>query len=122
MQLVDKLFALGSLAAAVAGVSEIQASRQRWLSGAQHNYATPLFMVLVKLLRIPKFASLAISGASNWLPVASASAALVIWLIALVFSVLPPPGLRGKLSTRKLVRNHGTRQDGGGSLSSHVPE
>ena len=93
MQLVDKLFALGSLAAAVAGVTEINAARQRWLDGARHNYATPLFMVMVKALRIPKFAALARTGAGNWLPVVSAGAALVIWAIAFVFSVLPPPAL-----------------------------
>ena len=107
MQLVDKLFALGSLAAAVAGVTEINAARQRWLDGARHNYATPLFMVMVKALRIPKFAALARTGAGNWLPVVSAGAALVIWAIAFVFSVLPPPSLAHEKG-RGLRHNIGT--------------
>tara|TARA_B000000557_G_C20415436_1_gene292334 strand:- start:111 stop:455 length:345 start_codon:yes stop_codon:yes gene_type:complete len=114
MKLVDKLFALGSLAAAAAGITEINASRQRWLDGARHNYATPLFMVMVKALRIPKFAALAKTGEGNWLPVVSAVAALIIWAIALLFSVLPPPDIpnRKAIVQARLHKRPGGRTRG----------
>ena len=91
MQLADKLFAIGSLVAAIAGLTEISASHQRWLRHEKQNIATPLCMMFVKILRIPKFAAMAKTTVGNTFPLVSAVIALIIWMVAFAYTVLPAP-------------------------------
>ena len=86
----DKLFAFGSILAAIAGFSEIYASRQRWIDNEKQNSITPLCIMFVKMTRIPKYAVLAKTSIGNALPLISASFALIIWTTSFIYTVLPP--------------------------------
>ena len=90
MTFIDKLFAFGSVPAAIAGITEIEASRNRWIKNEKQNMLTPLCMMFVKALRIPKFAILAKTTTGNVFPLISAVGALIIWSIAFIYTILPP--------------------------------
>lgn len=95
MKTDDILFAFASICAALAGVSEISSVHKRWLLGESQNYRTPLFMVFVKLFRIPKYISIARMG-GGILPLLSSAFAALIWLTALVFTLIPLHKKSGK--------------------------
>ena len=91
MQLFDILFFIGSLFAFCAGISEIKAVLQRYRKKETQNWKTPLFMMIVKLTRLPKFIQLAQDGQvsfslSKWLPAISSIAAALCWGVAFYFS------------------------------------
>lgn len=89
MNIIDVLFVLGSLFAFFAGLSEINATKNRWESGQKQNSSTPFFMVMVKLTRLPKFISMYDGSLSSSFPMVSAIAAAVIWTISLVYTLMP---------------------------------
>lgn len=91
MTLFDILFFIGSLFAFGAGLSEINAVHKRYQKQETQNWKMPLFMMIVKLTRLPKFFQLAQEGQvkislSRWLPAISAIAAALCWGIAFYFS------------------------------------
>lgn len=91
MKLFDILFFVGSVFAFGAGLSEINAVHKRYQKQETQNWKTPLFMMIVKLTRLPKFFQLAQEGQvtfslSKWLPAISAMAAALCWGIAFYFS------------------------------------
>ena len=91
MKIIDILFFVGSVFAMIAGFSEIAAVKSRYDHKEKQNWKTPLFMLMVKLSRLPKFISLAlldrhVFSFSSWLPALSAIGASIVWGIAFFFA------------------------------------
>lgn len=100
MKLFDILFFVGSVFAFCAGLSEIKAVFKRYRKKETQNWKTPLFMMIVKLTRLPKFVQLAQEGQvsfslSKWLPAISAMAAAMCWGVAFYFSYFSGSHQRG---------------------------
>lgn len=91
MKIFDDLFLLGTILAFFAGLAEIRAGRNRWLHHLPRNVMTPLLLMIVKMVRVPKFVMMYRASSSALIPMVSSIGAVIVWMIAFIFSVLPSP-------------------------------
>ena len=64
-----------------------------------------MFMFLVKLTRLPKFIGIGLAASVNtfgvWIPAISCIGSLIVWMIALVFTVIPLHHVLGVANPRE---------------------